>query len=244
MYFSAYDGSTQVQHEELWKSDGTAAGTLKVKEDWPAEHLYLFTDVEGILYFSAYEDTHGQEIWKSDGTAPGTVILKDINDDYERVGSFPYGLTSVEGTLYFGADDGSDGMWLWKSDGTEAGTVKVKDIRPGFSPTLQPFLYSHTGVGETLYFDARDGIHGRELWASDGTALGTVMVKDLRPGPFGSSPFWLTDVGGTLYFAPRDGIHGAELWKSDGSTDGTVMVKEIRLGRGSSAPGELVYVAG
>ena len=65
-----------------------------------------------------------------------------------------------------------------KTDGTEAGTLKLKDIRPGSFPDGQPFLYSTAGVGGTLYFDARDGVHGWELW-SDGTATGTFMVRTL-----------------------------------------------------------------
>ena len=34
----------------------------------------------------------------------------------------------------------------------------------------------------TLYFSANDNAHGQELWKSDGTAAGTVMVKDINPG--------------------------------------------------------------
>ena len=40
---------------------------------------------------------------------------------------------------------------------------------------------SLTGVGGTLFFTADDGIHGRELWKSDGTKAGTVLVKDIDP---------------------------------------------------------------
>ena len=59
-----------------------------------------------------------------------------------------------------------------------------------------------------MYFAAADGIHGRELWMSDGTAVGTVMVKDIWRGPRYSNPGALTDVGGTLYFQADDGAHG------------------------------------
>ena len=99
-------------------------------------------------------------------------------------------------------------------------------------------------VGGSVYFAANDGIHGYELWRSDGTADGTVMVKDIRRGSKSSHPRHLTDVGGTLYFAAKDGSHGQELWKSDGTADGTVMVKDIRPGSKSSHPRGLTDVEG
>src|SRR5262245_42578057 len=65
---------------------------------------------------------------------------------------------------------------------------------------------------------------GAELWKSDGTDAGTVLVKDVRPGPFGSDTRNLTAVGDTLFFFSNDGTHGSELWKSDGTEAGTVLV--------------------
>jgi ELWxxDGT repeat protein len=84
-----------------------------------------------------------------------------------------------------------------------------------------------TASGSTLYFVASDGTNGRELWKSDGTANGTVMVKDIYPGTSGSYPNGMAVIGSTLYFLANDGTNGRELWKSDGTTNGTVMVKDI-----------------
>ena len=93
-----------------------------------------------------------------------------------------------------------------------------------------------TNVDGTLYFEASNATDGFELWKSDGTAAGTVMVKDINPGPDGSNPSDLTNVNGTLYFEANDGPNGAELWKSDGTAAGTVMVKDIDPGPTSSDP--------
>ena len=96
----------------------------------------------------------------------------------------------------------------------------------------------------TLYFEAYNITNGNELWKSDGTASGTVMVQDIRPDGPSSSPERLTDVGGTLFFRADDGVNGQELWKSDGTASGTVMVKNIRSGGSSSAPEWLTDVDG
>ena len=93
-----------------------------------------------------------------------------------------------------------------------------------------------------MFFTASDVSHGTELWKSNGTAVGTVLVKDIIAGASGSSPTNLTAVGNTLYFVTNDGIHGNELWKSNGTTSGTVLVKDIIAGVTGSSPKYLTAV--
>jgi ELWxxDGT repeat protein len=99
---------------ELWKSDGTKAGTVLVKDinpDSEGSFPYELTNVGGTLFFSVNDGTSGRELWKSDGTAAGTVLVKDIDPD--RGGASPGWLTKVGGTLFFEADDGTSGRELW-----------------------------------------------------------------------------------------------------------------------------------
>lgn len=116
----------------------------------------------------------------------------------------------------------------------------IKDINPGGSSNIS-YL---TRIQNQLYFGANNGSNGMELWKSDGTSGGTVLVKDINPGSASSSIGYLTPVGNTLYFVASNGTQGVELWKSDGSTAGTVLVKDIRSGSASSYPSALAGMNG
>jgi ELWxxDGT repeat protein len=64
-----------------------------------------------------------------------------------------------------------------------------------------------TAANDLLFFRARDGVHGEELWVSDGGAPGTFLVADLLPGSEGSQPTWLTVFNDRLYFVADDGVY-------------------------------------
>ena len=217
----------------LWKSDGTPGGTGPVNVGSPSP-LWL-TRSGSLIFFTASESPSGYELWKSDGTAAGTVLVADIRPDGD---SFPTGLMDAGGTLFFSAFTTDAGRELWKSDGTAAGTVLVKDIRPGAdSSTLDDFRDGlAAAVGGTFFFVANDGTAGNELWKSDGSAAGTVLVKDIAPGSRDSNPTWLTRLGDRVFFAADDGVHGRELWVSDGTAAGTRMVGDLAPGVESSLP--------
>src|SRR5262249_23638650 len=210
LFFTANDG---INGSELWKSNGTTAGTVLVKDIYAgADGSYPsnLTNVNGTLFFAGAGPEGG--LWKSDRTEAGTSMLAGV--------IFGSNLTNVEGTLFFTAYDWTNGMELWKSDGTASGTTLVKDILPGYSGTRSYGYYPNssypgnlTNVNGTLFFTALG-----ELWQSDGTEAGTVLVQDINPGYGGSYPASLTNVNGTLFFAADDGIHGGELWKASPGT--------------------------
>ena len=94
-------------------------------------------------------------------------------------------------------------------------------------------------MGDRLFFSSADGSHGWELWQTDGTAAGTVLVKDIYPGARGSTPrsrTRLTVLAHLLFFAATDPAHGPELWTSNGSTAGTRVLADINPGKSGSFP--------
>ncbi len=109
----------------------------------------------------------------------------------------------------------------------------LKDIMSG-SDGSSPDGYGT--LDDVLYFSADNGSSGSELWKSDGTTSGTVLVKDINSGSNSSYPSQFIEMNGYLYFNADDGSTGNELWRTDGTVGGTTLVKDIRSGSGSSSP--------
>jgi ELWxxDGT repeat protein len=84
-----------------------------------------------------------------------------------------------------------------------------------------------TSIGNSVFFSARDAEHGRELWKTDGTLSGTVLLHDINPGWDSSNPHDFARLGSDLYFVAWNPQAGESLWKSDGTEAGTVMVTDI-----------------
>lgn len=232
-FLQLHDGDLYFQYyQELWKSDGTTAGTVQIKT---FDYMTNLVSSGDYIYFTAdrYEEGEeetGHELWRSDGTAEGTIMMKDI---YPGPGSSGiHSLVNVNGTVFFVANNGINGEELWKSNGTSSGTVLVKDILRVVGSSKPRDL---TALNGKLYFRANDGQKGFELWKSDGTAAGTVIVKDINPAAKASStPEQIMNLNGTLYFFANDGTNGKQLWKSNGAIGNATLVKVIRPGANNS----------
>jgi ELWxxDGT repeat protein len=227
--FIGSDGTIEEELEnQLWHSDGTPEGTQPLGlalTRFDVAQLRSQFAVGNTLFFSAWNDTFTDlNLWTSDGTPAGTQPLAILPSHMASV-------AKAGNRLFFVAGDALNGNELWTSDGTSAGTHMVKDIIPGTSsPGIE--LGNGTGwgrvqsaaLGNTLYFSAEEGSSGRELWKSDGSAAGTVLVADINPGSAGSDPAWFEVIGDTLFFAATNESGGRTLWKSDGTAAGTVQV--------------------
>jgi ELWxxDGT repeat protein len=225
LYFSALDATSG---RELWKSNGAAAGTSRVKDIVPGAGSSLdpsgttSAGLNGTLYFTVTTNFAQYALWKSDGTDAGTVKVSDIGGRAT--------MAAVNGALYFTNDKG-----LWRSNGTAAGTVLLKG---GAAEYL-------LNVNGTLYFVLDDGTSGGEIWRSNGTAAGTTRLKDINPGLGSSYPRELTNVNGTLFFRAYSSseVFVPSLWKSNGTEAGTVKVKSAISGDAGAftAVGNLLY---
>ncbi|HEY7874836.1 MAG TPA: ELWxxDGT repeat protein, partial [Actinomycetota bacterium] len=224
-------------NEDLWRSDGTSAGTFKLREldlpQWGSHRVY---EMDEQAFFVGSDPEHSRELWKSDGTPEGTTMIEDVNPGTgpSQVSAVRHSHYSTDPVLddrfYFDADNGTHGSEVWISDGTEDGTQLMADIRPGDKGS-HPHNFQATESLGLVFFIADDGRHGYELWKTDGAAGGTRMLKDINPDgngvgyeAFGGE---LTRLGDKLYFFATDGDHPFELWATDGTRRGTKRVADL-----------------
>ena len=234
---------------ELWKSDGTEAGTDLLKDINPgaaSSSPTAFQVHNNIVLFWAERAGEGRELWRTDGTTGGTQLVKDIRNGPQssiNVGfpmpNFAF-LYPFKNQLLFIADDGIHDSEIWTTDGTTAGTKLLKDINDEDDLSFIG-LANAVPMNGKLYFTAYHPANGGELWETDGTTNGTKLFKEVLPGSdagipilmpnlkFTNASSWPVHQGNFFYFMfglPADG--GLELWKSNGTDAGTVKVKTLK----------------
>ena len=216
VFYSAFE----IGHgHELYASDGTAAGTGRVREIRAGSSSSLpfdFCASAGRVYFVANNGTHGQELWVSDGTSAGTERLSDFAPGTQS--GRPNDMIDLDGLVIFSAFDPTTGREVFVSDGTFAGTQLLLDIEPGAAAS-DPREF--TRVGDAIYFTADTSANGREVWKTDGTTAGTTMVADLF-GPSSVGPVELCACGDRLFFREWVGSSYGDMHVTDGTAGGTV----------------------
>ena len=123
-----------------------------------------------------------------------------------NVGSTSDLLPLAGGAFWLGGNT-TAGWGAWWSDGTEGGTKLLTALDP--LPSFPRPVFA--ALGSRTYFNAVDVAHGAEIWSTDGTANGTHLAADVRPGNVGSGATSFTPLGSSMLFVADDGTHGREL---------------------------------
>lgn len=167
----------------------------------------------------------------TDGTTAGTMGISNLGGSTNISAIIPaqdfvYVITS---DITFSPTASTDK--IWKSDGTTAGTSLVYAFQPASGFTNMGLFYSvashyknYSVDGNSIYFSAYDATNGKEIWKTDGTAAGTMMLKDVKAGTGSSQTAGFCKIPSTtLFIAQSIGLE-SKLWKTDGTTAGTEQI--------------------
>lgn len=238
-YFKANDG---IHGEELWRSDGTLDGTYMLKDiNVGSGHAFgdqsniyynslstlnekCYAVLNGYLYFAA-NDGIDSSIWRTDGTEAGTqkviVIPESGVYDNRRVV-----INATSDKIFFKSNsiNSSNGNnTLWSSDGTQEGTTLLGTWILSTTQFKKNIIHN-----DEIYFAVNSNLNGRTLMKSDGTVIGTQIVKDNFTDYETFTA--LTSCGNYVYFSTGyQGSSGKNLWRTDGTTVGTTLLGEIPL---------------
>ncbi len=198
--------------------------------------------------FVTDDGVHGERIWVTDGTNAGTTLLATADSGSEPAGAefvpawigSPIALgTYVSSQTLFVLYDQTVGQQLWVTDGTTGGTSVVQNLRTGpgiksYATNAFPIITSGSQF-LTQVFATDDGVHGQQVWSSDGTAAGTHLLLAVPSVADPTGPdhdpvivgYGLAN--GTLdtqrvYFSLED---GQELVSTDGTVAGTSIVEPL-----------------
>jgi len=274
VFFAWTNPSLTVKEAHLFKTNGTEVGTTPLTNvsfhanydfegaggnSVPLSNISVKTPTH--LYFEGSSknasNNRQSDLWKSDGTLSGTVKFKSF-DTGQQAAYNNYVYYFIKGV----ADQFSNIPYtLRRHNGTSGSFVKnlattssnATNIPRFFGVVNNQLLFTADG---TIVLNSNNVNSGMELWKTDGTGVGTVIVKDINPettstfpDPFGGGKSSITygsvdhpSVGNIkisalssryiihnnlLYFGADDGLNGRELWKSDGTEAGTTLIKNI-----------------
>ncbi len=211
LFFVATDG----QHGwELWRSDGTRAGTFMVRDIRAGPDASRPTYLRAVgqtLYFAADDGSHGPELWRSDGTSAGTTLVRDI-----RPGPAGSGVSFVAACgdrAWFAANDGQSGLEPWSSDGTTQGTQPGADLHAGpESSAPHEFACVHGQLRLAAFAQPRFATP----WLLAGKQFEPLVARDPPDGAPLAVPSRFTALpGGRMALVARDVLGNDRLWIRD-----------------------------
>lgn len=244
MFFTA---TSKTSGDELYISDGTAAGTKLVKDINPetadASPRYLVA-LNGKLYFQADDGTNGVELWESDGTEAGTKMVADVYPGSES--SAPDMLTVLDSKILFRATTAASSAdakkWMHIYDPATQTATLVSEIQARVEGDATIPRIQVDNKHNVAYFIGEPVGENQEVYKTDGTAAGTGKIKDITPEDLGSSNIqWLYVHEDSVLvwrqktprkYAGADSVNyvshlSEQIWITDGTEAGTRLLSHF-----------------
>jgi ELWxxDGT repeat protein len=240
---------------ELWRTDGTAQGTTRIKSI-PTSAMQSLGIINGRAFFQVEGDRN--PLWQTNGKTASPIPAFPS-------GIIPYNATTVLGNNLLVSLQKNTSAELWTTNGTTSKRLKQWSYNSGFAwtpqfpttvgnqtffsmvnakqqwrlgrtdgttrgtielPQVNPAAQPVTPGKNRVYFEGETPEKGFEWWTSDGTVKGTKILKDIFPGPDSSAPRMLEGLG-DRFFALANSPNGYELWVTEGTAESTKKVKQI-----------------
>ncbi|WP_338867733.1 ELWxxDGT repeat protein [Myxococcus stipitatus] len=226
-----YDSATVQTRYELWTSDGTAAGTARIRDFGWGREVSVKDAAEGgaLRFFVLGPDGVGTVLWKTDGTPAGSIPVKTLTSSED---AFIWDIQTRDSVSLFVMREHTGLQELWKSDGMSSGTVRLASFGPTRVARLVGRLGSWVYVAVTslssqymvLYRVPLSGGNPTPVvslpndYASLGEAFPSIEETSSVPG--GTKLYFSVSIGSEGP-APRD----TQLWVTDGSAAGTLLLR-------------------
>ena len=254
-----FEGEDTGASANLWRTDGTAAGTFElinnaslhpaitgaasfgfVPNSTVSLELTVFNDQVLFIGRVGPGQVGPYELWTTDGTANGTVPLAvagaastGLFSTTVASGALPVtpGFTVFGDQVLFRGLDSSNAKGLWTTDGTAGGTTEATGINGANSTGINPT--DLTVFNSKVLFNGEDTAGNFGLWTTDGTAGNTQELTPIGAvAATGLNPSDMTVFNGQVLFNGVDanGLNG--LWITDGTAGGTL---ELVAGAGGAS---------
>ncbi len=177
-----FNGLDANGHEQLWVTNGTAAGTHQLSDVTGASALEDasglapsdLTVFNGEVLFNGLDKNGLQQLWETNGTAAGTQEVAAPSQ-----GLRPSNMEVYDGEVLFSGYDSTHHQSLWVTNGTSAGTTELSNAALATSP------YS---IG---------------LFPSDLTAIGTTTPPNFFSSVAAAGVLWQNSNGDTELWNPN-----------------------------------------